>query len=1054
MYHHLAIKIDGKFLELTPDTSIDIEDSNPYFNDVQETYSYSFQVPLEGNREILGNVDDIQSDARLVEHENKAMSIIVDGVPIRNGKVATAEDQEIVDKVSISMTSRAKSLSDYFGNLECQDVPIPEDDKEDLQIGECIGNVTATFSAECELKAELSGSKQGFRSARFARASKQDSTSTQGVVQMELPALGFSVPGECAEDEDHYSTSSFGANGMPVYTKGFTNVTDAYPAAKFCNARVCYKHYKKDDNGNSIDQVETKVDSGDGRFNPYLVLEADRPQSGVCFYVLYFLDCLFAYLREYGIGYDNSELVQVADFRRLAFFTTKCKYDLERKYGKDFWGNEKFTFDYNSKDEINKWLSSRNCGGQLSCEEEKEKNVNGIRVDGKYYQVGQEVDGYGGATIQKAYIECKEFKYTLRANIMKMYANNQNFPADSVQNIIDSLFASFGIRFYLDQETLIVKPMFIRDIFRDDSEPIMFNGTVVSVHKVSEKITGFRMKYSAESDRKEQDANIRNAVRDYDTTYDYKDYRRLTTSEKYQQIIQHVGLSDMTLWVDLVTGNKYRIKLDGDASTAAEYHPVIFEVGQYKGVELGDCSEDMEDFIEELSSGFTPVNFNDVNGRAEKGAGSDSTQMAVTDDGITIPLSSVNAHDREQVLAAYVDEEMWHEDCERKVKTAFGDDYVDAYVVETSSTREAFDPGKTDEGVSPLQEYDWGTSIAIMRGGGTNATFQKYDYDYDGFGSYKWRIVPGLYGMSSDSIDAWGADYDYNGNLAGIGGENGTYDGTYTKEEAASFIRSIYSLSNANLLSSDRLVSGADAIAKGWSQEVSSSSDICTYICSSRALEDNDGILREFLYVVIQDNGDILTPSEVNSYFEWLEDEAHRRNMSIKALDAVYKRLVVAVYKYTQTASEAIFYGKLLHQFGEIYYGQSDTGIVNLPVPSDVWVEHNSRPSEGRFSLKIRSFIEAPYDIPEEGVKKGDILCDAKVARRGLFDTFMSEYAHFLLNRKVVRMEVICEVTELLNIQWAKRYNIGGYVGWINKISSHITAENGLEKVTIEMYIL
>ena len=879
MYHHLAIKIDGKFLELTPDTSIDIEDSNPYFNDVQETYSYSFQVPLEGNREILGNVDDIQSDARLVEHENKAMSVIVDGVPMRNGKVTTAEDQEIVDKVSISMTSRAKSLSDYFGNLECQDVPIPEDDKEDLQIGECIGNVTATFSATCELKAELSGKKHGFRAAMWSRESKQPDTNTKGDVQMELPALGFSVPGVCAEDSKHFSTSGFAANGMPNYTQSFTNVTDAYPAAKFCNARVCYLHYKKKDDGTSSDEVDNSFDGGEGKYNPYLVLEADRPQSGICFYVMYFLDCLFGYLKGAGIGYDNSKLMDVADFRRLAFFTTKCKYDLERKYGKTMLGQTVYSFDYNNVEDINKWLSSRNCGGQLSCEYEEEKNVGGISVNGTYYQVGEDVDDYG-ASIQKAYVECKDFQATVRANIMKMYANNQNFPEDSVQNIIDSLFASFGIRFYLDQETLIVTPMFIRDIFRDDSEPIVMHGTVVTIHKVSEKITGFRMKYSAESDVKEQNANIRNGVRDYDTTYDYKDYRRIITSETYQDIIKHVGISDMSLYIDMVTGNKYRIKLDGDASTAAEYHPVIFEVGQYKGVEIGDCSEDMEDFVEEVSSGFTPVNFNDVNGRNEKSAGSSTVQSAVTDEGDTIALSSVNANEKEQVLAAFIDEEMWHENCERIVKTAFGDDYVDAYIVETCTTKEAFDPTKTDEGISPLQEYDWGTSIAVMRGGGTNATFQKYDYNYDGFGSYKWRIVPGLYGMSSDSIDAWGADYDYNGNISGIGDES------------------------------------------------------------------------------------------------------------------------------------------------------------------------------GRFSLKIRAYIEAPEDIPSQGIEKGDILCDADVAHRGLFDTFMSEYAHFLLNRKTVRIEIICEVAELLNIQWAKRYNIGGYVGWINKISSHISVENGLEKVTIEMYIL
>lgn len=865
MYSHLAVKIKGKFLELLPDTSIDIEDTNPYFNDVTESYAYSFEVPIEGNRELLGNVDDIKSDLRLVEHENNEMSIIVDGVPMRNGKVATTEDQDIFERVSIGMTSNVRSLSDYFSDLDCQDIPV----KDKIQIGEMIGNISATFSASLTLKTKSSG-KTGFLSWSKTKT-KQGLGNNEGEVEMELPALGFSVPGICNEDGNHYANGSTGKN--PTYRTKFTNVTDEYPTAKFCNARVCYIHHKKKEDGTSSDAVDLSATSENGRFNPYLVLEADRPQSGVCFYVLYFLDCLFHYLRDYGISYDNSELLKVTDMKRLAFFTTLCKYDLERKYPKDIVnadGSVKRVFDYNSIDGINKWLSSRNCGGQLETKYEKTKELGGMNVNGTYYHVGDKLPN--GEELKYANVELSNVDVQVAGNIMNMYANSLNFPKDSVQSIIDSLWATFGIRFYLDQETLKVKPVFIRDVLRNHEEPIKFHGTVIKAVKVSEKITGFRMRYSAEADSKEQDYNIMTGVRDYNTDYDYKDYRRIKTDETYQQIIKHVGLSDMTLYVDMVTGNKYRVKVDGDASEASEYHPVIFEVGQFKGVEIGDCSPEMEDFVEDMTSGFQPVSFNDVNGRTEKAIGSDDLSYWRRDDGTMDAFSSVNAGDKEQVLAAYIDEDMWHEYCERKVQTAFGDDYADIYLVESIKTMEAFDPMDTDEGTSPLQEMDWGTSIAVMRGGGTDAKIQLYDYDYDQFGSVKWRMVPGVYGMSSDSIDCWGAPYDYNGELAGIGAD------------------------------------------------------------------------------------------------------------------------------------------------------------------------------DGRFSLKIRAYINDP--------DTGEMLCDNNVARRGLFDTFMSEYAHFLLNRKVVKLDVTCEVAELLNIQWDKRYDIGGYVGWINKINTHITAEKGIESVQIEMYII
>ena len=66
----------------------------------------------------------------------------------------------------------------------------------------------------------------------------------------------------------------------------------------------------------------------------------------------------------------------------------------------------------------------------------------------------------------------------------------------------------------------------------------------------------------------------------------------------------------------------------------------------------------------------------------------------------------------------------------------------------------------------------------------------------------------------------------------------------------------------------------------------------------------------------------------------------------------------------------------------------------------------------------------------------------------------MSDYAHFLLNRKPVIIRLHCSAAELMSIRWNKRYSIGGYVGWINKIRTHITAQNGIESVEVEMFVL
>ena len=65
---------------------------------------------------------------------------------------------------------------------------------------------------------------------------------------------------------------------------------------------------------------------------------------------------------------------------------------------------------------------------------------------------------------------------------------------------------------------------------------------------------------------------------------------------------------------------------------------------------------------------------------------------------------------------------------------------------------------------------DWGLAVAIMRGGGTDATVQNFDRNYDNFDNSKWRQVAGQYAMASDTMDQYGATYDYDGITPGDGG--------------------------------------------------------------------------------------------------------------------------------------------------------------------------------------------------------------------------------------------------------------------------------------------
>ena len=865
MNEHLALKARGQYANLPEDFSIDIEDVNPIFNDY-ESFSFDAPLPIETNRHILKDIDNIKSDKRLIDLENESIQVIAEGIPFRTGRLQTGEDEYIQDSITFSMVSSARTLQDMVADLMCRDIPV----KDKIQIGEMIGNVLAKIDYTWYLRWKSSG-KTGFLSWGSCTVTGEKTTDSLSH-NFELQALGFSFPGICELSGSGVENAAT-SGGKPKVATSFINVTDEYPSKYYCNGRVCYTHYKKEDDGTSGKTVSTSDD-----FDPYYILEADRPQSGICFYVLYFLDCLFHYL---GFYYDNSKLLTVGDMKRLAFFTTHCKYDLERKYpSKGIVGEStNVTYDFSSIDQINKWLSSRKTNGELKLEYESAKSLESVVINNVVYKPGDELPN--GEDLKKAEFRVENVSMSAKANIMNMYANSENFPDISVSSILDSLWGSFGVRFVVDYEKMIVRPVFIRDVFRDTSAPLKLNARLVNVYKISEKVTGVRMKYSAESDPKDQQANLKNGVKDYNTDYDYIDYSNVNTSLDYLNIIKKNGNSDTTCYIDLNTGNAYRIKVNKDATKVDELKPSIFEVGGYKGVEIGDCSSVNEDFIIELESEFEPLILNDVNGRKEKNVGNSDTGYIKDDSSGTVySVSSANLEDAKQILAAFVDEEMWHENMEYQIQNVMGNNYVDAYLTEVCTTDECYDPSGTEDGNSPLQHYDWGCAITMMRGGGSDAQIQHYDYDYDGCGNSKWRIVAGEYSMSTDSIDNWGSVFDYNGVIEGVG-----------------------------------------------------------------------------------------------------EDE--------------------------------------------------------------------------RFSLKIRAFKEVDGEILcNNDIKDADGNIETKVRSRGLFDTFMSEYAHFLLNRKKLGIEFYCNVTDLLNIQWDKRYQIGEYIFWWNKINYSISVQTGLGKVTAEVYML
>ena len=828
MNSHLTILINDKPVALPDDFSIDIEDQNPVFNDT-EMFSYPFSIPLDGNRWLVKNIEDVHAAVKAVNMEHLPTRIHADGLPFRSGTLVMQDDEEITDSLSMNIDASTQSFSELISDLQCRDIPV----KDQIIIGEKIGNVRVDIESDPVVKVDVfvTGGKHKHDKTETHEI-RADHVSVSKV--LEPQALGFSYPASCKEytstSTQHYmgeaqklsersypqnhkvNEPAIADNGNYINTAAAYGETDsAGRAATYCNARICYKHHGLDDDGKTDSGVISTKDCTwtNEDLYPYWVLDAKRPQSGICFYVLYFLDCLFDYL---GVTFDKKALMEIEDLKHLCFFTTVCSYDtvsyqydeedptgakqpgLHTHHGtyyrkddaeviaKKKKAGEIKTGYFKSQEHINSWLESRGCGGKINIVKAEDKDVQELTLhtpEGttEHVQVGEVRDD--GGKVTGISIEAKISKFKVQANVLNMVANSGNFPDESVSSVISSLESAFGIKFSYDYEQKKVTAYLTRDVLRKSgNEARMFHANIHSMVPMTEKITGVRMRYSAESDAKDQRQNVldsrRNKNMGYSTDYDYIDYPTPDSGDNstiynldYIDFFHNLSSGDKHCYIDRKTGNAYRVKVNSDATSTADLKPVLFEVGQFKGVVYGDCSDENEDFIHDISVDFTPVPFNDVNYFKEIEAAYGSHEAIDSYNG---KKYGVTIADSQPILCAYVDEDMEHEFVEQIINQTISTAFCDFYMQQTLSLVESYDPSSTDDGNSPLQDDSrWGFAVALMRGGGSDATRQSYDYNYDHFGTSKWRTVSGKYALACDSLDMMGNEFDYNGIQEGTG---------------------------------------------------------------------------------------------------------------------------------------------------------------------------------------------------------------------------------------------------------------------------------------------
>lgn len=332
-----------------------------------------------------------------------------------------------------------------------------------------------------------------------------------------------------------------------VDVNGATNISLPYPQKKYCNVDLCIQ------DKNAKDRKYIKIGA--------------KPANGICFYLLYFLDCLFHKLQ---ISVAENTIPSMEDMNRLALFSTACEYSTE-------------------------------VGGVSTLPLADFGVTYAKALIGGYVESAPEWSM--AAESKKA-----------EPLINTMYATSKNFPDTKVSDVINGLKEAFGIVFIFDESSQQVRLLYTRDILRSD-KVIKLHADVYDAVKLEQRIDGFQLSYTAGAED--------------DTAFHYNDYKKVDDTKDYATIRKSISPYDQTLYIDKKTGNAYRVKIDEESleDSEKEMNPSYFEVAQFVPAQYGDCSN--EEWVEKKEIPFNPIILNDISIKKENSAEDVAPEYAV-----------------------------------------------------------------------------------------------------------------------------------------------------------------------------------------------------------------------------------------------------------------------------------------------------------------------------------------------------------------------------------------------------------------------------------------
>lgn len=1055
----LAIDAQGtehwEWAVLDSDTNIKIEMQSPLFGN-GSTFSYPFTIPVEPNRHIIGNADQMHG-ARLhdILHMRPARLWLC-GIPFRRGIIRLDEEVEVTPggELEIELTSERGEWDEMIDGMKARDVSV----RSDLCIGMALWRERAAF-----YNIALSGAG-AVLNARHMMVNGSNCYVRQYGGDIETDVI---LPEDSGIQRwPKYVLPKGTFLPKPPFAQGATvdtcNTSEPFAPATpelhpYCNVRICYQKHKLQRRNDSWEETTERG---------YDVSDAERPNSAPNFYVLYWLYRLF---KDKNIAILENALDDIEDAKRLFFVNTNCAYrepeDLKHNPGS--YGMYEFPLPTGTMtvgqgyDDVSKGV------GISSVSQKDSYGLNLVLVSSDSYdgitvtdivgrQADDETEGHAKISVKGWNTAGGSFPSTVIGH--KAFATSENYPDADVKDVLETIEAMFGVRFLFDDAFTQVRIVLLRDVLRNAPTEEL-KAQVLSVEKKESNTKGFRLTYGGSEE---------------DTTYHYDDYSKLRTDVPYSRLINNITALDKTCYYTPNNGNAYRIKVDGDAKNFADLRASLFEVGQFADAEDGDCTG-KDETIETVTIKARPAIMNDVNFENER-AGIDTEQRfalfvdadmktrwpyAIKDGEVSVEGAdeslmqaagqtdvSVNGQKVKQwgLMALtgdgyfkrtnvsgtfhFVAEPMYDQEVS-PVYFSLGVVFDLEGVINEGYNLYPFDNyDPTDEGVSPIEQVEWGLTLGVMRGGGGDAGVVYYDHNYDGEGNSRWAISAGSkYASHPDVCDAYGNPWDYNGRVE-----------ISSRSQASSWLTDSFPATAATIMMVRYPVSIRDLYLQAWRTKMNFGGLSCQAdrTLSGTASGDQNSELTLFRGT-FQGHTIVFTPVVWYATRIPIEHPIISTVDFITYLQRIWDENPATVIANDQAAGHYILaidptdadYSNLLRVRNR-YFGLSD---------GTIYVDNGLGGLDGRFSLKPR--MEKP----------GLDITDPLNARRGLADVFYPEYSHFVRNRRIAELELDVELAELLRIDLTKRYHILDLTGFLYNVCIDVNMK-GIEKVTSKMYYI